>query len=299
MKIDELLTKNLRPDMEPSDRLLEEIRENVSKKSSAKNKYNHIARLAISACFVLFVAGATTIYAYNNGYLKRPAREYTKHDILKKDYTRTFCVAMDNKDDVELVDKITASENCDAFKKLYLGSAEMVVPVENLNPEYLEYVKEEEPVVAEFIENNNLALIQVELITYEGADKFELYEEAPGLELSCNYKGDAEVDYKEGSQVSLKLDINYDNCNSWEDVPISVVNLDSFTTEPEWFIDIAGDSFKLVIPYDEMDNFMEQGENACVYYVCRAKEDKEVEFRDEVRKIVGRHGSVLEAAFFK
>lgn len=293
MNFDVFIKENLKPDMEPSSKLINQIYMQTTPHKAIV--FRRIARFGIAVFFALFVVGATTIYAYNKGFLERPSQE-VKYDC-KNNYPDTFAIAIhkNTNDSISLQAQIASSDYCDSLIKTYLSSADLVIPTEDLNPEYLAYLQQEDENLLNFIQTQEFALIPVQLYTYEGAEDYVLYESIPETGATFYYTGSSEFYYEKGSTLRLKLPKNYGNATSIEQVPTTTIVLDSFSTTPEWFLDVAGNSFSLIVPYDEKDQLFS---DTCTYFFCKAKKGFGKELRAEVSTILKNQGRIFEDRFF-
>lgn len=289
--IDKILQDNIKAMYEPDKSLNNKIIDKSKEQKNVKTGYRKIAISAIAASLTLFAIGGITLAAQNGRFSKRPSRDLSYDTIYEG---KTFFVIPNENDSIEEYwEQITNNDMCDNYQKFYMGSAEIKVNKENINPEYLEFEKNNgREYIDDFVEQIGYLNMPVIIYTYEGCDKYVLYQES-GLNNSnkLNYKGDAAFYCSEEEPLQLRLDTGNGFSDNYLDV--SVGNIE---TKPEWFVDQAGEYLLLSVPYKDYINL---NCNSSTMYVLRARDGYEKEFRDEVNKIVSGHGRTYEGSYFE
>lgn len=282
------------------------------KGKGTKRKGTVIWKLALAACLAVGIIVPVSIHAYDS--LFKPKIEVN----LPEGKPRTFYVYMteEAENNPEYWQRIIHSDLCEDYMVYKMqGNGYINVKVEDMNPDYMEYIKNDSPAIYDRIMETGYGQIGVDFYTYEGCNSYVLSEGLTQVTPNSdefNYKGDARLSYTAGTTVQMEVYIPYEPEDPEQTIPNTdhfEFVLDDYTIAREWYMEQMSMPYQLClsIPYDEFDQYWppEYGENlgheyaAMNLYVVKAKEGKGQEFRDEVNTILGKKGRTFEADFLE
>lgn len=204
----------------------------------------------------------------------------------------------------DMWERIVSLPSCGRSKKIFYDSnVRLDIPLENINPDFLEFYQKMSPAGYENMKKAGVYDKFITMYTYEGCDKTIFYQSNNNVEKKESTPEDW-MDYTGGFITNLvagdKVNGSITNPLSQEvrEFP-SELKLDDLRVMPEWFFDSATFDLYISVPYD--DYFKLTGtseEEVSPWFVVQSKKGKEEKMRQEIGEILGSWGAVLEGAYY-
>lgn len=221
-------------------------------------------------------------------FLEIPKRTMGKS--LKKSFVYMPIVVKE-----EIWQQLISDKKCEKWAKIYgLYAYQFYVPFNNVNTEYLEYLKRERKEEYKAFKKENMVILDILLYTYEDCNKSILFQGTEVHEdaFSCDFL----VDYQAGDSICISE--KAEDISEKEQVYIKI-ELSEVSIQPDWYFDSGDQEMYLSIPYKKAQElFPDKINKNSIKFFLSAKEGYEQEFRDYATELTGKN-CVYEGSFFE